>query len=828
MRFTLKDYQEIAAAELVQRLKRATDDVSKDAADLWSLVLSAPTGAGKTVIATAVIETLFHGNGQHDPDPLATILWVTDDPALNEQTKRKMKDASASLGRFITIDAGFDQQYFEPGIVHFLNIQKLSRTNQLSRSDGDKRDYSLWETITNTIKKRQGHFYVIIDEAHKGMQREGDHSTIIKRIINGQTGSNLPAPIVVGISATPQRFQDAVGTSAISRSTRDITVPISEVRGSGLLKDVLALDNPKESQQLGDTTLVRLAVDRVRTFEDSWNSYSQSQGESPVVPVLVVQVKNTPTDADMSELLSTIFDAWPGLKDVNVVNVFGEHQALSVNGRVVRYIRPEEIQDDVNVRVVICKDAISTGWDCPRAEVLISFRKAKEYTYIAQLIGRMVRTPLARRIPTDQTLNAVSCYLPYFNEKEVDSIARRFEAGENDEPPITVVTNAVDVGHNADVPDEVFDLLEQLPTYTVPGKIYKTQVSRLFRLAALLNGHSILDTAVKDSYTRLLGILDAARTRLMENGQFEKMVERLRTLDIERQFVNIGTTTFDWSEDAKPYAVILDDHNVDDLFQVATRKLPEGLANEYWSRAVREDDVDPFEAKAEVAALALDVETVAAVEAAAEQQVQFWLSTYQRSINQLNDSQKDLYEPIRRQAKSAELTSLSIPLGKTVSGDNPPVRRHVLADNAGNFPVSLKGWEAQVVERELKDDNLVAWYRNPTGGPSALRIPYEGPDRAKPMYPDFIMFHRYDDGLKPSIIDPHGDYLEDAAAKLKGLAQYAEKHALAYARIESVIENDQGVLRSLDLKSAAVRQAILAHQTGSVATLFAQHGGNYS
>lgn len=828
MRFTLKDYQEIAAAELVQRLKRATDDVAKDSSDLWSLVLSAPTGAGKTVVATAVIETLFHGNSQYDPDPLATVLWVTDDPALNEQTKRKMKDASASLARFITIDAGYDQQYFEPGIVHFLNIQKLSRTNQLSRSDGDKRDYSLWETITNTIRRAQGHFYVIIDEAHKGMQREGDHSTIIKRIINGQTGSNLPAPIVVGISATPQRFQEAVGTSAISRNTRDITVPITEVRGSGLLKDVIALDNPKESQQLGDTTLARIAIERLRKFEDSWHSYSESQGESPVLPVLVVQVQNTPNEADLGELLTTIFDAWPGLKDINVVNVFGEHQALSVSGHVVRYIKPEEIQDDLNVRVVICKDAISTGWDCPRAEVLISFRKAREYTYIAQLIGRMVRTPLARRIPTDQTLNAVSCYLPHFNRKEVDAIARRFEAGENDEPPVAVVTNALDVGHNPLIPDEVFDLLEQLPTYTVPGKIYKTQVSRLFRLAALLNGHNILDTAVKDSYTQLLGILDAARTRLTQNGQFDKMVQRLRTLDIERQFVTIGSTTFDWASEASTYAVVLDDHNVDDLFQVATRRLPEGLANEYWSRAVRTDDVDPFEAKAEIAALALDPETVSAVEAAAEQQVQFWLGTYQRSINQLNDSQKEAYEPIRRQAKSAELTSMSIPLGKTVSGDNPRFPLHVLSDNQGSFPVDLKGWEEKVLRRELKDDNFVAWYRNPTGGSGALRIPYEGAERPRPMYPDFVMFHRYDDGIKPSIVDPHGDYLEDAAAKLKGLAHYAAAHSPEFARIEAVIENDQGVLRSLDLKSETVRQAVLSHHAGSVASLFAQQGGNYS
>ena len=43
------------------------------------------------------------------------------------------------------------------------------------------------------------------------------------------------------------------------------------------------------------------------------------------------------------------------------------------------------------------KMALSTGWDCPRAEVMMSFRRAEDHTYIAQLLGRMVRTPLARR-----------------------------------------------------------------------------------------------------------------------------------------------------------------------------------------------------------------------------------------------------------------------------------------------------------------------------------------------------------------------------------------------------------------------------------------------
>ncbi len=110
MRFILKDYQFDASKRIVKQLRLATNQFASDTSMYWSVILSAPTGAGKTVIASSVIETLFDGGTGVAEDPLATVLWVTDDPALNEQTKRNMLSASTTLGpgRLTTIDAGFD------------------------------------------------------------------------------------------------------------------------------------------------------------------------------------------------------------------------------------------------------------------------------------------------------------------------------------------------------------------------------------------------------------------------------------------------------------------------------------------------------------------------------------------------------------------------------------------------------------------------------------------------------------------------------------------------------------------------------------------------
>lgn len=833
MRYTLKDYQFVASNDILRALRRAGVAYDDDPTELWSVALNAPTGAGKTVIAAAVIETLFDGNGKFAADPDATVLWVTDDPALNIQTRRNMNQASSTLGpnRSLTIDASFDQEFFETNRVYFLNIQKLAKSNPLSRSNTNNRQYSLWETIANTIEAIGAHFYVVIDEAHRGMKTESDRQTIVSRIINGQSGLNPQAPIVWGISATPERFNQAIAKWDTNRTNKMVSVPIEEVRASGLLKDKIVLDNPAAGQVGGDTTFVRAAVAQTIQFEESWHGYATEQNEPPVLAALVVQVQNKPSDAETKEILDAIFESWEGLRDINVVNTFGEHTAISVGGHTIGYMAPQDIQDDQDVRVVLCKDAISTGWDCPRAEVLVSLRAASDYTYIAQLIGRMVRTPLARRIATDQTLNDVHCYLPRFNQDQVDSIVKRFREGNNDEPPVEMITNPVTLERNTDeVPDEVFELLQTLPSYVVPGRIYRTQMSRLFTLATLLAGDHVVEDAITQIRIHLNGVLKAQRDRLESDGSFQKDLNRVRSLRIQRSYALLAAESLDDLPDEVAYELERDDNNIEDLYKVAQRKLPEGVAKNYWNEVINEqgdDGFDPTEAKAIVAVLALHPEVVEAVESASEQLVRTWMREHQRSISRLPDAKKVLYEPVKRETRSPELTDLILPGSKTVSDSDQRWPKHVLAAEDKTFPSTHKGWEKMVLDIEMADDQLVGWYRNPTGGNSSLRVPYRGTQFDKSMYPDFIMFHSTDAGIRPSIIDPHGFHLADAVGKLKGLAGYAAEHGDLFARIDAVAEVERNLM-ALDLKSQSVREAIETLSDSGVKELFETHGGDYN
>ena len=114
--------------------------------------------------------------------------------------------------------------------------------------------------MKNTISDRGGNFYVVIDEAHRGAKPDRNRPTIVSRVISDSEGAMPPSPVVWGISATPQRFQEAMKRAeAPNRTRRDIPVPIEEVRESGLLKDKILVKHPTERQP-AESTLTRLAV----------------------------------------------------------------------------------------------------------------------------------------------------------------------------------------------------------------------------------------------------------------------------------------------------------------------------------------------------------------------------------------------------------------------------------------------------------------------------------------------------------------------------------------------------------------------------------------
>ncbi len=835
MRYELRDYQRDAAAEVLKRLRQTRRDWS-ESRDRSSFALSAITGSGKTVIATAVIEALLFGSTDldQDADPRITFLWITDDPALNRQTKARMNDASELMTPWSLqdVDESFADADLAPGRVYFLNTQKLSKSARLAQSGTNAREFSFWDILANTIRGDRTDLVLVLDEAHRGMKPTADRKGIVQRLIHGEPGSNPPVPIVWGISATPERFTRAMGALIDRTSRTNVVVDIERVRASGLVKDEIGLDQPDETGSFS-WTLLREAVHSAVDYSERWVAYSTTEGEPSVLPVLVVQVQDKASDAHLTELVGVIDAEWPDLGPQAIAHVLGEHQRLELGDRTVDWVYPESIQTESDIRVVLAKSAISTGWDCPRAEVLYSERPAQDATHIAQIIGRMVRQPLAHRIATDDLLNSVMCYLPLFNRKALTTIKDELEGkgaenGQNRVGP-TVMRAPMLFGRNTQLDASVFAFVDDLPSVPTPDRT-ASPLRRARALARLLaddlGGHALLADAAADLTARLNARLDglaAEHKAAVDEGVddlLETTIRRSRFtsvgehVGVDPEIRHIATHATDVARDAQRFI----------------NGVPEGAGKAWFAHVVAgAPGADRDVLRVRCAALLRLDGMRARLDDAASAWAQERLSQFRVAIKNTTGATRDQYTRVMEQTSAPEAVTVQLRTNERaatkdrVGDDLPRYRGHLFADGDGSFPVELNDWERRVVEAEIARPEFVAWYRNPgTATPASLRIAYEADtgDWAS-LQPDFLVVSRRDDGsLGASIIDPHGDHLADARAKLRALADFAERHGHRFVRIESVAQAGDGSLRVLDLSEPSVRAVVVAFDGGKVTALY--------
>lgn len=831
MKLELRDFQQGAVMELRKRVKQAKREAREG--DAQAVILASPTGSGKTIITTQLIEDILNGTDEIPAESDAVFLWLSDQPELNEQSRKKIAAASSRLRDhdLVIVASSFDRSTFEGGKVYFLNTQKLGKDKNLV-SKADKRQHTIWETIQNTEREIGDRFYLIIDEAHRGMNRsrqeENQNRTIAQKFVIGEEGVIEPIKLILGVSATPERFKKFLAETEAThgRTPRLVSIPPGEVRQSGLLKDQIVLFHP-EADQPSDWTLLEAAARRWMMMRDTWKAYTDEQGISGVHPALIVQVEDGSgrvlTRTDLALAIQTVEQAIGPIKDEELAHAFQDDAEIPAGHHKIRKVDASRIQEETAVKIVFFKMALTTGWDCPRAEVMMSFRKAQDHTLIAQLIGRMIRTPLARRVEERELLNTVSLYLPHFNQEGVALVVDRLKNDPDTVPPTDVedgnslvtLTRRRGEGMAA-----CFKTLDGLPTYRVETLRKQSDTRRLMKLSRLLTTlHAIDMDAVDDTKALIIGTLKRELERLRaEAPGFDEKVSGANEITVNAVTIEQGT----WKElGAAQEQFALNDRNIDDLFHRAGLRLGEGLEMDYWQANC--DTENPQRAKLELFLILQNRKAWENLEKACDARLHALFGKNKGAIAKLKSSEREQYNKVKELAKEPEPLEF-VPPAEIVANIGKPVfpafAKHLYVTAEGQFFADLNTWETATIAAEIENPQVIGWLRNYERKQWALQLPYDDGARVLPMFPDFLVVRREDSGLVVDILEPHSSALADSWKKAKGLAKYAQAHSLApdLGRVE-LIRLHRGEIKRLRLNDPETQKNVLGTDSNAALDL---------
>lgn len=813
---TLFDFQEDAKQELIAKVQGAR--VLSSISNPQVVSFSAPTGSGKTIIMTSLFEDIFMGTEDIDGKPDSIFVWLSDMPELNEQTRMKIESKSdrIQLRQLVTIDSNFDSEYLEKGNIYFLNSQKLGMDKLLTHKS-DARQYTIWETLTNTAQRFEKDLYVVIDEAHRGMNTRVDRtaqSIMQKFLIGSEIDGLCQMSLVIGITATPQRFQQLL--SETSSTVHKVVVKPEDVISSGLLKDRVIIHYPELAFN-AEMTMFNNALNHWKEMTERWKKYCEKESEPLVKPILVVQVEDgtdsmitrTDMEACLDMLTQTI---GRNIQEGEVVHTFNDENALLLSGIHIPRVDVSHIDENNDILAVFFKMNLSTGWDCPRAEVMMSFRHAQDYTYISQLLGRMVRTPLAHRIEADANLNAVHLFLPYYNKDTVEKVVTALKESDDALPSETGTSNELIILNRNPVMTDVFNNSHNLITYRVNSVRKQSSIKRLCSLVRALTQDGISKNLLRDVRDRLVEQMISAIQELKDTGSYEKKIEAVTGLDLQTLAFDFGDKTI-IREKAQNYVVVSVDIN--SLFNRSKKILGDDIGMHYWATTyVINKTCKETEAKIHVIIIASDPIAMKNLEIFAETLFAQIYESNKRAISQLGGTRRADYEKLILASDSPIHIDWRAPnsIDFKRSSVSKRYKNHLYVDDNIEFYGDLGTWEHEIIEEELNKPDVVAWLRNLDRKQWSIEIPYEVAGVIKPMYPDLMIVRKDEFGYIFDLLEPHDSSRSDNYQKAKGLSKFAEKHGANFGRIELIRKQRgaDGVERfyRLDMSNNAVMRKV--------------------
>lgn len=366
----LRDYQIDAIDNLLNTIGRQLRSGESEIC-----VFQSPTGSGKTVMVAELLRRLVKERTDRQK---FSFIWISV-RRLHDQSKDK-------LDHYYEHDRLLKCSYFEDlenkqigeNEILFINWHSINKKNINIYVRENEQENNLSSIVKNT-KESGRQIIIVIDESHH--TATSDKSKELIQVI-------LPK-ITIEVSATPHLKDNVSGI---------VKVNLNDVKDEEMIKTEISI-NPefkkkKVDNKSSDELAIEAAILKRKTLEISFKKLKTN-----INPLVLIQLPDRKKGMDdrrqeIVDLLSDKFDI------------------TEKNGKLATWVSEEHSdtllnveKNDSKVEVLIFKQAIALGWDCPRACILVIFRESKSFVFTIQTIGRIMRMPELKHYPKDPELN---------------------------------------------------------------------------------------------------------------------------------------------------------------------------------------------------------------------------------------------------------------------------------------------------------------------------------------------------------------------------------------------------------------------------------------
>lgn len=370
----LKNYQDEAVNDLSQKLYK----LLKRPGARQNLIFKAPTGSGKTVMMASLLNKFCEELPERYEleKRKAAFIWIAPNK-LYIQSYNALKGYFAEMRSIkpIFFNDVIDSE-LQPNEVLFVNWESINKEKNLmiKENETDKNLYS----FINKAKLNDTEIIVIIDEEHMF----ADTKTA-KRA--NEVLQKIYPKVEIRVSATPT-----------TNSDYRTLVERQDVIAEEMIKEGIILNPALDTIVQQGRSLEEILLEQALAKREELRQAYESLGVK-INPLLLIQLPNDKSDNNTADDEKYIDVVLQNLEVKYNITVNNNKLAVWLSGKKDNL---EDIEKPDNmVEVLLFKQAIALGWDCPRAGVLLIFRELKSTTFTIQTVGRILRMPEQKHYP---------------------------------------------------------------------------------------------------------------------------------------------------------------------------------------------------------------------------------------------------------------------------------------------------------------------------------------------------------------------------------------------------------------------------------------------